>query len=131
MFNIGDKVAALVVSSQTGRRMQVPQVIFSETKTVRVPAVDRITGEPIINPATGRQRVYVNTVATVIAKHPETGALYLRPEEVLNFHIPRFSNVEGLDVVDGKPLTLQALADLYAQVATERLEARDAAEVAI
>lgn len=131
MFNLGDKVAALVVSSVTGKRMQVPQVIFSETKTVRVPAVDRNTGEPIMNPQTGRQRVYVNTVATVLAKHPETGILYLRPEEVLNFHIPRFSKVEGLDVLNGKDLTLEELSNLYAEASIERLEARDAAEVAI
>lgn len=128
VFNIGDKVAALVVSNVTGKRMQVPQVILSDTKQIRVPAVRN--GEPVMGP-NGQQRIYINTVATVLAKHPETGLLYLRPEEVLNFHIPRFSNVEGLDVLNGKALTLEELANLYAEALTDRLEERDTAEVAI
>lgn len=99
----------------TPEGLKIPQIIYTDPETITVTRT-----------RDGVERNYVNTIADCIAKHPETGQMYLRIGEVLNFGASRSTTVVGLDVTedgdllvtydeDTKTFNVDALSEYYAE----------------
>lgn len=113
MFHLGSRIKVQTPpTAENPRGLWVPQVIIDEPSQVTVTKV-----------VDGVERRYLNMVAPVLARHPVTGALYIRPLETLNFSLPRFTDVVGLDITeDGEVLVQRTTAGVNIQPLMEFFE---------
>jgi len=115
-MQIGSKVYATILTQgpkdkpgERTLRQLVPQVIIGPVESRQV--------------TLGDGRTFTNQFQPVYAKHPITGLLYHRAAENCAFMLPRTTSVEGLDVLNGAALSIEALTELVANAQFARIEA--------
>lgn len=112
-LSIGSKLYAVGRNPDTGRSFLVPQVV---------------TGAPFIQTSDKLDKngnPYRNQMVPTIARHPEQGILYARIENATWLR-GRNTVVEGLDTLEGKPLSVAALEEIEAAEMIARLDANAA-----